>query len=362
MGYFFRLYIDFWFLASIDSPLSKKMCYLWFTSERINFPKLMVVERMTKKRTTFFSLILSTSFFLIFPCLSITAYPDGYYDVYRVIDGDTFELTNGETVRLIGINTPEIGEKCSYEASKQLSSIISGKTVYLERDVSETDGYDRLLRYVYANGTFVNSKLVYDGFAYAVEYPPDTKYDSEFANAESSARAAGRGCLWTVACPSSCYVHITATGRKYHAADCGYLSQSNISICRDDAINQGYTACSICEGKCDGSSDSSAGDGGCFIATAIYGSSIVDEVIVLKKIRDKYLLSNSAGRSFVTLYYRYSPPIANYLAAHETLGKVMRMTLMPVVYSIKYPIMAISVFILSAMVMIRRRVRKSRKR
>ena len=52
-------------------------------------------------------------------------------------------------------------------------------------------------------------------------------------------------------CPSGCYVHITKTGSKYHSAGCRYLSESDIRICRDDAIKAGYTACKVCGGKCD---------------------------------------------------------------------------------------------------------------
>ena len=133
---------------------------------------------------------------MILPCLGIADYPDGFYEVDRIIDGDTFELTDGTRVRLIGIDAPEIDEYCSEHARQRLISLISGKTVYMEKDVSEIDQYKRLLRYIYVGATFVNFRLVYEGYAWAVTYPPDIKYSSQLADAEKSARDNNRGCLW----------------------------------------------------------------------------------------------------------------------------------------------------------------------
>jgi len=142
------------------------------------------------------TLYISVISSLIFPDIGLADYPDGYYEIQRVVDGDTFELTDGKIVRLIGIDAPEAGETCSTEATQHLSSLISGETVYLEKDVSETDIDGRLLRYVYVNGAFVNLELVYDGYAYTVSYPPDIAYASQLADAEVDAINNDRGCAF----------------------------------------------------------------------------------------------------------------------------------------------------------------------
>jgi hypothetical protein len=75
------------------------------------------------------------------------------------------------------------------------------------------------------------------------------------------------------------------------------------------------------------------GDGGggiCFIATAVYRSPMAKEVNVLKKVRDEYLLTNELGRAFVSAYYEYSPPLANYIAKHPVMRKIVRVGLYPV--------------------------------
>ncbi|MGA1842335.1 MAG: thermonuclease family protein [bacterium] len=128
--------------------------------------------------------------------MAIADYPDGYYEVGRIIDGDTFELMDGKRVRLIGIDAPETYEYCSKHARQRLVSLISGKTIYMEKDVSDTDQFQRLLRYIHVGETFVNFILVDEGYAWAVTYPPDTKYSSQLADAEKSARENNRGCLW----------------------------------------------------------------------------------------------------------------------------------------------------------------------
>ncbi|MDP2936835.1 MAG: thermonuclease family protein [Dehalococcoidia bacterium] len=121
--------------------------------------------------------------------------------VVRVIDGDTVELDGGQRVRYIGINTPEITDsrpavKAWAEKAKEKNrELVEGKKVVLERDVSETDRYGRLLRYVYLDATMVNAELVRLGYAYATSYPPDVKHQDLLARLEKDARGAGRG-LW----------------------------------------------------------------------------------------------------------------------------------------------------------------------
>ena len=73
------------------------------------------------------------------------------------------------------------------------------------------------------------------------------------------------------------------------------------------------------------------GGGGCFIATAAYGSLVEPHVVLLREFRDTYLLTNSPGQKFVSLYYTYSPPIADYIAEHEFLKKVVRVLLLPLI-------------------------------
>lgn len=118
--------------------------------------------------------------------------------VIKVIDGDTITIEGGYRVRYIGIDTPEIHpelEAFGLEAWQANLALVGDKTVHLERDVSETDKYGRLLRYVYVDDTFVNAELVRAGLARAEAYPPDTKYQDYLERLEQEARQAGRG-LW----------------------------------------------------------------------------------------------------------------------------------------------------------------------
>ena len=132
--------------------------------------------------------------------------------VTRVIDGDTIELENGQKVRYIGIDTPELGSskasiQCfAKEAKEKNQELVEGKFVELKKDVSETDRYRRLLRYVFlpnpsstSEGLFVNKYLVEEGYAYAATFPPDVAYSKLFLQLQKSAREEIKG-LWKT-CP-----------------------------------------------------------------------------------------------------------------------------------------------------------------
>ena len=118
--------------------------------------------------------------------------------VTQVIDGDTIIVEGDYRVRYIGIDTPEIYpqlEAYGTEAWQANRRLVEGKEVRLEQDVSETDRYGRLLRYVYVNDVFVNAELVRQGLAKAKAYPPDIKYQDYLERMETESRLAGRG-MW----------------------------------------------------------------------------------------------------------------------------------------------------------------------
>ena len=152
------------------------------------------------KRPLILLLILIAAFLL--SCTSDTEISvgstEGQVRVVRVIDGDTIEVEGGARVRYIGIDAPEVYPQTKYygpEAWTRNRELVEGKTVTLEKDVSETDVYGRLLRDVWVDGVFVNGELVRLGYARAISYPPDTKYQERLAQLEEEAREARRG-LW----------------------------------------------------------------------------------------------------------------------------------------------------------------------
>mgnify|MGYP002714422685 FL=1 len=138
--------------------------------------------------------------------------------VVRVVDGDTavIKINNeNQKVRFVGMDTPEynpkrdISEPWGKEATEFTRSLLENKIVYLEKDVSDTDKYGRLLRYVWLEqpenpshptykeieNQMANGILVRDGYARAKEYKPDTQYKDIFRDIESDAKLKKVG-LW----------------------------------------------------------------------------------------------------------------------------------------------------------------------
>ena len=134
------------------------------------------------------------------------------YTVVKVVDGDTITVSidgSSETVRLIGIDTPETVDprktvQCfGKEASDTTKILLTGRVVTLEKDGTqgERDKYGRLLAYVYRDdGLFINKYLVEQGFAHEYTYNLPYKYQLEFKDAEHAAQMQQRG-LWA---PGAC--------------------------------------------------------------------------------------------------------------------------------------------------------------
>lgn len=134
--------------------------------------------------------------------------------VTQIVDGDTIDVDiNGQVyrVRYIGMNTPERGRPFFQEATDANANLVSGQTVILVKDVSETDRFGRLLRYVYLqDGTFVNAELVRLGYAMASAYPPDVAMQHIFTEVQRTAVESGAG-LWSSQAAATAVPTIRAT-------------------------------------------------------------------------------------------------------------------------------------------------------
>ncbi len=100
--------------------------------------------------------------------------------------------------------------------------------------------------------------------------------------------------------------------------------------------------------------------GGCFIATAAYGSYLDHHVKTLRDFRDNYLITNTPGKAFVSLYYNTSPPVADIIREHDTLRAAARIVLTPLVYSVQYPEIFLLTLGLVISPFVYRRVRKGK--
>lgn len=217
--------------------------------------------------------------------------------VERVVDGDTIVVSGGQKVRLILVDTPETKhpkkgvEYFGKEASAYTTSQLTGKTVYLQKDVSETDRYGRLLRYVWiarpssnnpsndeVASLCFNATLIKNGYGKLATFPPDIKYVDLFKSLERQARQANTG-LWAggtapeapkptpqkpVAKPKASaptktynsnpinapYIGNSNSG-KFHKRGCRSvqkMSPHNMVgfSSRNEAIGQGYSPCGRC--------------------------------------------------------------------------------------------------------------------
>jgi micrococcal nuclease len=127
--------------------------------------------------------------------------------VTHVFDGDTIEVElDGRAYRLryIGVDTPERDEPYYQAAFDFNRDLVAGQTVTLVRDVSETDQYGRLLRYVYlSDGTFVNAAIIRQGMGRLVTFPPDVAQTENLKGLQAEARQAGAG-MWGDAATGPC--------------------------------------------------------------------------------------------------------------------------------------------------------------
>ncbi len=170
--------------------------------------------------------------------------------VTRVVDGDTVELSTGQKIRYIGIDTPETvkpgtEEQCGgKQASARNKELVEGKTVKLQKDVSETDHFGRLLRYVYVDAVLINQLLAEEGLARAHAYKPDVSYQERLEQAEVKAKAAQKG-IWGSLCQqeadATCVVkgNINGDGEKiYHTAECANYKRTLINTSQGEKCFQ----------------------------------------------------------------------------------------------------------------------------
>ncbi|MBU7048499.1 MAG: thermonuclease family protein [Theionarchaea archaeon] len=113
-----------------------------------------------------------------------------------IIDGDTFRLSTGETVRLIGIDAPELSQPGGEESREYLAQLIKGKGITLEKGFEDRDTYNRLLRFVYIGNLCINEEMIRQGYAEARYMSPEDPLREYYIQLEIEAEITKAG-LWS---------------------------------------------------------------------------------------------------------------------------------------------------------------------
>jgi micrococcal nuclease len=113
----------------------------------------------------------------------------------EIIDGDTFRLETGETVRLIGIDAPELSQPGGVLSREYLAHLLLGNPITLERGPEDRDSYQRLLRFVYTGNLCINEEMIRQGYAEA-RYLPGSPIRDYYLQLEIQAESTKAG-LWS---------------------------------------------------------------------------------------------------------------------------------------------------------------------
>lgn len=177
----------------------------------------------------------------------------------KVVDGDTIYLDNGDKVRFVGVNTPERGVEGYITSKNFVQKLCLNKEVGIDIDDSKhTDRYGRILGVVIVDGKNVNEMLLKEGLAEIMYMPPSEFYPYDWANSNtpvadshsSSSNSHPTSTQSTSSDSSASYVGNANTG-KFHESYCSSVSKMSeknkvFFSSRDEATNQGYIPCKIC--------------------------------------------------------------------------------------------------------------------
>jgi len=193
---------------------------------------------------------------LILP-LRLSQAKEPEYLVSKVLDGDTIVLENGNIIRYIGVDAPQLkgkeggGDFFAREALRRNKSLVLLKKVRLEFDVQKKDEEGRTLAYVFIKDVFVNGELIRLGFAHAAVSPPNVRYKDLFLKYEREAKEKYAG-LWQEGKEES-EPYYVGNKRSYvfHKPSCPLVAKipeksKIIFRSRVDPIRIGYVPCKKC--------------------------------------------------------------------------------------------------------------------
>lgn len=180
------------------------------------------------------------------------------HEVKFVYDGDTILLSNGEKVRYLGINAPEIdheggkSEPLAHEARRFNMEILARHRVRLETEIEKRDRYDRLLAHVFLeDGRLVSELMVLKGFAHVLRIQPNLKYWDRLLEAQRRAMKEGTG-IWSVKVKEEPSGYIGNVGSfVFHRKSCSFAKQvspkkAKLFKNRKDAFYEGFSPCRRC--------------------------------------------------------------------------------------------------------------------
>jgi micrococcal nuclease len=196
---------------------------------------------------------------LVAGCPAQSAGPPAQAQVARVIDGDTLVLQGGVTVRVLGIDAPEMekagqpAEFLAHKAKAALGDLTRGQTLHLEYDRQRYDHYGRLLAYLFlSDGTFINAELVRRGLARVYFHAPNERYRDRLLAAQREALEAQRGVWLQLLKQDEPYYLGNRNTLRLHRPACPLAAQMapahRVRLeSKKDAYLQGYSPCRSCK-------------------------------------------------------------------------------------------------------------------